>query len=107
MICASEDEISSFSSFYVPGYVIFWMLFNLALQVYHNYPRDGHHFAIFLLFLAASMAITNDILAYCVGGGAILLVVLREKKRQAMHRKTFTLYLFFGFVVAMQALLTF
>lgn len=86
---------------------MFWMLFNLVLQVYHNYPRGGQHFAGFVAFLGASLIIRNDLLAYCVGGGALLVLVFRERANHTINNKMFTLYMLFAVIVGMQAVLTF
>jgi hypothetical protein len=107
LVCADPEEVSAFNQFYVPGYILFWMLFNLVLQVYHNHPRVPEHSAGFLIFLAGSLAIRNDLLAYCLGGGGLMLVVFTERKNHAINTKMFTLYVFFEVVVAMQAVLTF
>jgi hypothetical protein len=57
LVCAKPEEIKAFTNFYIPGYIIFWMLLNLTLQVYHNYGRDLDHFIIFVIYLVGSMII--------------------------------------------------
>ena len=83
------------------------MLFNIVLQVYHNYPRDGEHYACFIVFIAISLAVRNDLLAYLLGGGGTLLLILRERKAHTINRKKFSLYMLFAMVVGLQTILTF
>ena len=77
LVCSTEEQIESFAQIYIPGYVIFWMYFNLSLMVYHNYFRDRYHFSMFLIYLAGSLLIGNSLLAYMYAGGIFLLVLLR------------------------------
>lgn len=107
LVCANEQDISAFAMFFVPGYVIFWLSFNLTLQIYHNYPRTLDHFALFLVYLACSVLLTNDVLAYIIAGTLHLLIVIKEFKAGTINNKTFSLYLTFTLLVVAQIIMTF
>jgi hypothetical protein len=83
------------------------MLFNLVLQVYHNYGRNMDHFITFVIYLFGSFIIENDLLAYFVAGAIHFLIVLKERKNHSINNKMFTLYVFFAIIVVMQIVLTF
>ena len=107
LVCPKADEIKAFINFYVPGYIIFWMMLNLSLQVYHNYIRDLDHFITFIVYLFGSMIIENDLLAYFASGIILFLIVLKEKRAHTINNKMFSLYLLFVSIISLQVVLTF
>lgn len=82
-------------------------MFNLSLQVYHNYIRDLDHFITFIVYLFGSMIIENDLLAYFASGIILFLIVLKEKRAHTINNKMFSLYLLFVSIISLQVVLTF
>lgn len=80
---------------YKPGYVALWVYCNLLLQIYHGYPRDRSHLVMFLIFLASSILIEEQLLSYAVAISLFIIVLLREKKEGRVDGKACGLYFTF------------
>lgn len=100
IVCASEEVNQDFLTIYKPGYVLFWVYFNLVLQIYNGYNRDRTHLALFLIFLGSSLVVEDQLYGYIVSVSLFLMVLLRERREGKLNVKVFSLYLTF-FMLAM------
>lgn len=80
---------------YRPGYIFFWVIVNLALQIYHAYPRNNNHLTLFLIFFLSSLLIDDQLVGYILSISIFMVVLLMEKKNRTVNGKVFSLYLTF------------